>query len=64
MPPADDPEVYSFAQIPPPAVPGAVPPPGTPFDFRTALLQNGAVELKWKCQNPAGASGTIYEVTR
>ena len=25
---------------------------------------NGAVTLKWKCANPAGTSGTIYQVWR
>ncbi len=60
----DDPKVYVLAQIPPPAAPGAVPPPGTPFDFNVTLLQSGALELKWKCNNPPGASGTVYEIQR
>jgi hypothetical protein len=60
----DDPNVYVLAQIPPPAKPGTLPPPGTPFDFRVALLQNGAIELKWKANNPSGSTGTIYEVSR
>lgn len=58
------PNVYTLAQIPPPAVPGVTPPPGTPFDFTVGLLQNGSLELKWKCNNPSGTSGTIYEVAR
>jgi hypothetical protein len=60
----NDPNVYNLAQIPPPPVPGTVPPPGTPTDFTVALHQNGAVELKWKCENPEGSVGTIYEVRR
>lgn len=60
----DDPNVYVLAQIPPPAVPGTTPPPGTPFEFTVGLLQNGALELKWKCNNPSGTQGTIYEVKR
>ena len=61
------PNVYVLAQIPPPAIPGdpsTAPPPGTPFEFRVSLLQNGALELKWKCNNPSGTQGTIYEVKR
>lgn len=58
------PNVYVLAQIPPPATPGTTPPPGTPFDFTVGLLQNGSLELKWKCNNPSGTSGTIYEVSR
>ena len=60
----DDPNVYTLAQIPPPAPPGTVGPPGTPYDFRVALLQNGSVELKWKADNPEGTSGTVYEILR
>ena len=60
----DDPNVYVLAQIPPPADPSTAPPPGTPFEFRVGLLQNGALELKWKCNNPSGTQGTIYEVKR
>ncbi len=60
----NDPNVYNLAQIPPPATPGVTPPPGTPFEFTVGLLQNGALELKWKCNNPSGTQGTIYEVKR
>ena len=60
----NDPNVYVLAQIPAPAVPGTTPPPGTPFEFTVGLLQNGALELKWKCNNPSGTQGTIYEVKR
>lgn len=60
----NDPNVYVLAQIPAPAVPGTTPPPGTPFDFTVGLLQNGALELRWKCNNPSGTQGTIYEVMR
>ena len=59
-----DPNVYTLAQIPPPAPPGVVGPPGTPFDFRVGLRQDGSVELKWKCNNPSGAGGTVYEILR
>lgn len=59
-----NPAVYNLAQIPPPATPGTTPPPGTPFQFTVGLLQSGAIELKWKCSNPSGTQGTIYEVRR
>lgn len=57
-------EVYTIAQIPPPAQPGTLPPPGIPFDFRASLNPGGSLTLRWKCNNPAGASGTIYSVRR
>jgi len=60
----NDPNVYVLAQIPAPAIPGTTPPPGTPFEFTVGLLQNGSLELKWKCNNPSGTQGTIYEVMR
>ena len=56
--------VYVQARIPPPADRSAAPPPGTPFDFRIGLRQDGAVELAWKCGNPRGTAGTVYEVLR
>lgn len=60
----NDPNVYVLAQIPAPAVPGTAPAPGTPFDFTIGLLQDGSLELKWKCNNPSGTVGTLYEVKR
>lgn len=57
-------DVYSKAEIPMPASPSPIGPPGTPTDFVVTLLQSGAVNLKWKCSNPAGATGTMYEVER
>lgn len=63
----DDPDgtsVYVLAQIPAPQKPSAAPPPGTPREFVTRLLPMGEVELRWKCDNPAGTQGTMYEVRR
>ncbi len=56
--------VYSLAQIPAPATPGPVGPPGTPTGFKVKLNQDGSVELTWKCPNPACAVGTVYQVFR
>ncbi len=61
---SNNPNVYVLAQVPPPAAPGTTPPPGTPFDFTVSLLQDGSLDLRWKCSNPAGTVGTIYEVMR
>lgn len=60
----NNPNVYVLAQIPPPSQGGVTPPPGTPTDFTVGLLQDGSLELKWKCGNPSGTVGTIYEVLR
>lgn len=56
--------VYQTAQIPPPAVPGTMPPPGLPFDFSAGLNPDGSITFRWKCDNPKGASGTVYNVRR
>lgn len=61
---AGDPNVYVLARIPAPGPRSPTPPPGLPSDLRVALLATGALALSWKCPNPAGASGTIYEVQR
>lgn len=47
-----------------PGAPGSISPPGTPTDFRVELLQTGSIVLSWKCDNPAGSVGTMYQVRR
>ncbi|HEX3358852.1 MAG TPA: hypothetical protein VHS31_17880 [Tepidisphaeraceae bacterium] len=56
--------VYSLAQIPAPATPSPKPAPGTPTDFNVSLNADGSLELGWKCVNPTGTTGTIYQVWR
>jgi hypothetical protein len=58
------PSVYSLAEIPAPAIPSPRPAPGKPTGFVVTLEENGALTLKWKCPNPAGSSGTLYQVFR
>jgi len=60
----DDTNVYTLAEIPAPQPSSAAPPPGLPFAFSVGLLPIGALELKWKSNNPEGTSGTVYEVAR
>jgi len=62
-----DDSVYSRAHIAPPAKPGrpgSAPVPGTPYDFKSNLSQIGEIELTWKCDNPDGTVGTIYQIKR
>ena len=56
--------IYAKAQIPPPSQPGPLGPPGTPFNFRADLNPDGTISFRWKCNNPAGAGGTVYTVKR
>ena len=56
--------VYALAQIPAPAAPSPIPPPGVPSDFVVNLLQTGDLGLSWKCQNPPGSRGTVYLIER
>jgi hypothetical protein len=52
--------VYAEAQIDPPAPPGPTPPPGQPTDLSVAIdPSSGALNLKWKCTNPAAGTGYI-----
>ncbi len=60
----NDPNVYVLADVPPPAPPGVIPPPGTPFDFRVGLRQDGSIELGWKSNNPSGGGSIVYEILR
>jgi hypothetical protein len=56
--------VYFLAEIPAPALPSPVPAPGTPTAFSATLNPDGSLKLKWKCANPAGAGGTMYQLSR
>jgi hypothetical protein len=59
-----DPAVYSMARIPVPEKGSPLAEPGTPSGFKVQLQQDGTLELGWTCENPAGSSGTIYEIFR
>lgn len=56
--------VYELAQIPAPATPTPVAPPGKPANFAVMISDSGALKLKWKCANPRGSGGTIYQIAR
>lgn len=62
---APDPTVvYTLADIAPPSSPTPVGSPGKPSDFVVGLDETGALNLSWKCANPPGCTGVIYEVRR
>ena len=56
--------VYNLAELPVPATPAPVGPPGTPYQLKVGLKPTGSLELKFKCDNPANATGTLYHVYR
>ena len=56
--------VYSLASLPPPVTPVPMPAPGQPYGFTVALNALGALTLKWKCNNPSGSQGTVYQIWR
>jgi hypothetical protein len=58
------PGVYILAEIPAPATPTPVGDPGTPTAFKATLNPDGTLALAWACANPAGAVGTMYQVSR
>lgn len=57
-------QTYTLASISPPNAPSPTPAPGTPHSFTWDLLATGALVLKWKCKNPRGSEGTLYEIQR
>jgi hypothetical protein len=56
--------IYTLALLPVPAIPAPMPAPGQPTDFSIDLSQGGTLTLKWKCANPPGSQGTMYQVSR
>jgi hypothetical protein len=60
----NNPAVYQIAQIPAPADPGVVPPPGQPTDFRIGLNTDGSITIRFKAVHPKGSNNVIYFVQR
>lgn len=56
--------VYSAAQIPPPAPPAPAPAPGQPTNVTVTLEPTGAITLRWKAVNAAAGAGTFFSVER
>ena len=57
--------VYDRAQVPPRAAAAPLPPPGRPSELGVELLDaTGALQLRWKCDNPQGAAGNTYIIRR
>lgn len=57
-------EVWNLAGIPAPKTPSTLPPPGQPGSITAQLNSLGELTLKWKCTNPRGVTGVIYQVLR
>lgn len=61
---SNNPGVYAAAQIPMPAQPGPLPPPGQPDDFDVRLTGSGGLSLNWKAANAAPSTGAYFTVRR
>lgn len=57
-------DVYALALIPQPENGSPIGAPGTPRGFTVQLQQVGSLLLRWKCANPKGSVGTMYQVSR
>jgi hypothetical protein len=56
--------VWNAAGIPAPKTPSTLPPPGQPGSITASLNSLGELTLKWKCTNPRGVNGVVYQVLR
>ena len=56
--------VYPLALIDAPAKASPIGEPGKPTRFSVELSQVGSLTLKWKCKNPKGSVGTMYQIWR
>jgi hypothetical protein len=57
-------EVYTLASVSVPKPPSRMGPPGKPENFQVELTTLGWLALRWTCDQPAGAAGTMYQVHR
>lgn len=60
----DDPNIYTLAQIPPPAAPQPLPAPGTPQNVTFVLTSGGALAIRFTAQNAAASTGAMFNVSR
>jgi hypothetical protein len=56
--------IYPLASIPAPKQASPIAPPGKPERIKASLSQDGTLTLTWRCKNPRGAVGTMYQVSR
>ena len=56
--------IYPKAALPLPRKGSPIGAPGTPYSLKTTLLPMGELVLRWKCDNPRGSVGTMYQVWR
>jgi len=62
---SDDASVYQHARLNAPKVRARqAPPPGKPVRVECEAKQFGQVVVTWKCANPRGLHGVVYEVLR
>ncbi len=61
---SNNPNVYALAQVPMPADPSPLGPPGQPTDVSISLTSAGYLSLKWKADNAAPSSGAYFVVQR
>jgi hypothetical protein len=57
--------VYIAASVPAPKQPSPMDAPGQPDRFAVKLIGSmGLLAITWRCRNPRGAKGTMYNVSR
>lgn len=56
--------IYALAEIDGPRPASEIPPPGQPFMLSAELNSNGSLTIRWRGNNPVGATGTTYLVQR
>lgn len=60
----DDTNVYALANVPPPADPEPLGPPGKPTNITSTINSSGHLLLKWKANNAASSTGVYFMVER
>ncbi len=60
----EDPNVYVLSDVPPPADPIPLGPPGTPYNMTTTLNNAGHLLLTWKADNASASTGAYFMLQR
>ncbi|MFM9994711.1 MAG: fibronectin type III domain-containing protein [Phycisphaerales bacterium] len=61
---SNNPNVYTIAEVPPPAAPKPAPAPATPVNVTVSLRNDGTINVAWDATQPAPGAEQFFTVSR